>query len=140
MNISKCLDKYNISSLVLLRVILGVIFLAHGYQKLMAADMTINFVGKLGFPMPELFGWLLILTEFVGGIALVLGLFTRFFAFALIIAMAVALFGVHLKNGLTAPAGAGYEYVLTLLGALVVILMNGAKKLSLDHWIFKDKI
>ena len=85
--------------------------IAHGYHKVWGGfHHHMDFVGSLGLPK-----WLAYLsagTEFFGGIAIVLGLFTRFFAAAFIIEMAIAIWKVHFKNGLM--GNGGYEFPLAL--------------------------
>ena len=104
------LNRLQPLALLVLRLVLGAIMIAHGYHKVFGGFHNHQqFVGSLGLP-----AWLAYLsagTEFFGGIAIVLGLFTRFFALAIVIEMAVAIGKVHLKNGLTGPTG--FEFPLT---------------------------
>jgi putative oxidoreductase len=74
--------------------------------------------------------------EFFGGLALVLGLLTRPAAFALSIAMVVAIFSVHFANGLF-MSNNGYEFGLALLAASVSLLFSGAGKASVDALLAK---
>ena len=94
-----------------MRLALGAVMIAHGYHKVWGGfHHHMEFVGSLGLP-----AWLAYLsagTEFFGGIALVLGLFTRFFSLAIVIEMAVAIWNVHFKNGLMGPMG--YEFPLAV--------------------------
>ena len=98
-------------ALLVMRLVLGAIMIAHGYHKVWGGfHHHMDFVGSLGLPK-----WLAYLsagTEFFGGIAIVPGLFTRFFAAAFIIEMAVAIWKVHFKNGLM--GNGGYEFPLAL--------------------------
>jgi putative oxidoreductase len=99
-------------ALLVLRLVLGAIMIAHGYSKVMGGGFHhhMDTVGSLGFPR-----WMAYLsagTEFFGGIGIVLGLFTRFFALAVLIEMAVVIWKVHFKHGLVGPGG--YEFPLTL--------------------------
>lgn len=134
--------KNNINnwSLALLRVVLGIIFLYHGYVKLFAPGGftgTVKMVAGLGFPMPAFFALAVSAVEFFGGLFLLLGILTKWSSLLLIADMLVALFKVHLKNGLLVSKG-GYEFVLILLAALFVILVNGAGRLSFGK-NFKNK-
>ena len=120
-------------SLALLRVVLGVIFAYHGYLKLFVPGGfkgTAAFLATLGIPLPAYSALIVSAVEFFGGVFLILGIVTRWSTMLLIIDMLVALFMVHLKNGLLVSKG-GYEFVLVLLAGLVVVLANGAGKLSL---------
>lgn len=130
-------------SLVILRLALGVIFFAHGSQKLLGwfggygFDATVQFFGQaLGIP-PAL-AVMAILAEFFGGLMVLLGLFTRAGAAAIAVTMAVALFTVHLPQGFfIAGDKIGFEYVFALLLVAVYLMINGAGELSVDRYIRK---
>ena len=96
---------------LVMRLVLGAIMIAHGYHKVWGGfHQHMDKVGTLGLP-----AWMAYLsagTEFFGGIAIVLGLFTRFFSLAFVIEMGVAIWKVHFKNGLTGQGG--YEFPLAL--------------------------
>ena len=127
-------------SLVLLRVVLGVIFLYHGYLKLFVAGGfpgTVNFLTSLGIPVPVYSALLVSVVEFAGGLFLILGVVTRWSSVLLLANMLVALFLVHLKNGLLVSNG-GYEFVLVLIAGLAVVFASGAGNLSLGSR-FKNK-
>ena len=114
---------------LVLRLVLGVIFVAHGFQKI-SGDMHefTRVVGHLGFPMPMLFAWAAALSEFLGGICVLVGLFARWAALAIAVVMTVAVTKVHLHEGLVQ----GYEYPLALLAMAVAIVLTGAGPVSLD--------
>jgi putative oxidoreductase len=114
----------------LLRLVLGAIFIAHGFQKLSGGmhDFT-HTVGRLGFPAPAVFAWAAALSEFLGGICVLVGLFTRWAALAIAVVMAVAVTQVHLHQGLVG----GYEYPLMLLTVATAIVLTGAGPVSLDR-------
>lgn len=127
-------------SLALLRVVLGVVFLYHGYIKLFVPGGftgTISFFASLGIPIPVYSALLVSVVEFLGGLFLVLGMVTKWSSALLLIDMLVAFFLVHLKNGLLVSKG-GYEFVLVLLAGLAVVLTSGAGKLSLGK-LLKSK-
>lgn len=116
----------------LLRLILGIVYIMHAYLALVINGPagTINYNVKAGIPLPEIATWYLILAHGLGGVFLVLGLFTRWAALANVPVMLGALFFVHLKNGFWAFKN-GYEYVLVLLVASVAVAMIGGGALSL---------
>ncbi len=124
---------------LLLRLAIGPIFIAHGGQKIfvMGHTQVAGFMTNLGIPMPEVAAWLLMLTEFVGGILLLLGLFTRFAAIPLAFAMLVAILTVHLKNGLIGQNG--FEYPLALLAIALCLMIQGGGKISVDHLMKRRK-
>jgi len=105
------LNRLQPLALLAMRLVLGAIMIAHGYHKVWGGfHHHMEFVGSLGIPR-----WMAYLsagTEFFGGIAIVLGLFTRFFSLAIVIEMAVAIWKVHFKNGLT--GNGGFEFPLAV--------------------------
>jgi len=123
---------------LVIRLALGVVFIAHGSQKVFGAfgghgmDGTIGMVRSLGFPLPVMFAWFAALAEFLGGIGVFVGLLTRFAAAGIAITMVVAITRVHLKGGFFAPRG--FEYPLVLLAMALSLIFSGAGKISLD-WL-----
>lgn len=111
-------------ALLALRVALGVIFIAHGYSKLMGMDGVTGMVMKLGFPAPGFFAYVLALTEFLGGIALLVGVFTSIASILIIIVMLVAIFGM---KGLYLPA---IDPDLSLLVMAIAVLLMGPGRFS----------
>ena len=104
----------------------------HGYQKLFVygfGGVGKSFAG-IGIPLPEISAIVVSLVEFLGGIALVLGFFTRYAALLLAATMAVAMLHVHLRAGFFLPQG--YEFTMNLLAALVAILLAGPGAAALD--------
>ena len=128
-------------SLLLLRVILGVIFFAHGSQKVMGWFGGYGMTGTVGafknyMHIPAPLAYLASFTEFFGGIFMIFGLLTRLTALGLLISMIVAIFKVHLKAGFfmsTEPGKSnGFEYNLSLAVVSLVLLLTGAGPVSLD--------
>ena len=121
--------------LTILRVIVGVIFVMHGGQKLFVfglQQVSGSFAG-LGIPLPMLSAVVVSLVEFLGGVALIVGLGTRWAALLIAIDMAVAILKVHLPHGFFGPAG--FEYPLTLMAANIALLLNGPGALALENSI-----
>ena len=115
--------------LTLLRLVVGVIFVMHGWQKLSMGFHNVGgFLGSVGIPLPTLAAVVLTIVELVGGIALILGLLTRYAATLLAIDMLVALITVHIKGGFFAPKGV--ELPLLLLAANLNLILAGAGALS----------
>ena len=124
-------------SLLILRVIVGVIFAAHGAQKLFGAfggaglEETVQKMGPLGYPVT--------IGEFFGGVGLIVGFLTRFSAASNIVIMLGAIGMVHGKNGFFMSDG-GFEYNLALIGLLAPIMLAGPGKFSIGmHLPFLPK-
>jgi putative oxidoreductase len=124
----------------LTRVTMGVIFLVHGYTKLsFGSAALIRYLKSIRSPAPELAAYCSMFIETVGGICLILGLFTRFFSAVLAIQMLVALYLVHWAAGFMITSGRyGYEYVLLLGVVLFAIAIRGGGPYSLDAKISKE--
>ncbi len=122
--------------LLLIRLVVGVIFIAHGYVKFAVDGIaaTTSFLGSLGVPYPELAAPALIALEVVGGALLVLGLGTRILGGLFAIDMLVAVLLVHLRGGFFVQDG-GFEFAM-LLGVLgVALALTGPGALSIDSRI-----
>ena len=123
------------TAVLVLRVVLGVIFLAHGAQKLFSigiGGVTQGFA-QTGIPAPALMAPFISLLELLGGIALVVGVLTRLAALGLACDMLGAIAFVHFKNGFFNPMG--FEVPLLLLTCAVVIALVGAGRFSIDDAI-----
>ena len=130
-NFSRRID----SGLLVLRIVIGIVLLMHGGQKLFVYgfDGVVGAFGQMGVPIPALTGPLTAIVEFLAGGALVIGLLTRLAAIGLALDMLGAILIVHLKNGFFLPGG--YEFALTLLGANIAIALTGAGYYSIDRVI-----
>ncbi|HUK25235.1 MAG TPA: DoxX family protein [Terriglobales bacterium] len=118
--------------ITVLRVVVGVVFLMHGWQKITVFHLAgvHHMLGSIGVPLPGIFAVILIAVEFLGGIALILGAATRPAAALLAIDMVVAILKVHLKGGFFLPMG--FEFALTLLAANICMALTGGGAASVD--------
>jgi len=117
----------------ILRVFAGVIFVVYGTNKLASPDGFAGFVGSLGFPAPELFGWLVIGLEIIGGAALVLGVLVRPVALLFLIEMTFTSWLVKAPRGIAPAEGSGLEIDLMLWGVAAALIILGAGRLSIDR-------
>jgi putative oxidoreductase len=125
----RVLDRLQPLALLVLRVVIGVIMIAHGYPKVLGGiSHVVGFVGHLGLP-----GWLaypLAATELLGGILMIAGLFTRFVAVAMLTDMSVAIWKIHWHKGLTGPGGV--EFPLAVAAIAFALIFFGAGSISID--------
>jgi putative oxidoreductase len=121
-------------SLLLLRIIVGVIFAAHGAQKLFGVWGGRGLAATVAPPPDGMgpLGYLVTIGEFFGGLGLIVGFLTRFSAASLIVIMIGAIAMVHGKNGFFQQAG-GFEYNLALIGLLLPIFICGPGKMSIGR-------
>jgi putative oxidoreductase len=118
--------------LAVLRIVVGVVFFMHGYQKVfkMGVHGVAGFFGHIGIPIPVVFAVIVMLVEFVGGALLITGLATRIPATLLAIDILVAILAVHLKNGFF---GMGVEFPLTLFAGAVCLALSGGGSASVKR-------
>jgi putative oxidoreductase len=138
--INKVLSSRAGYGLTVLRIVVGIIFAAHGSQKLFGLfggyglAGTAQWMESIGLTPGYLMATLAGGTEFFAGLALIIGLLVRPAALGLAILSLVAIFSVHIGNGLF-MANNGYEFALALLAGSVAVLIEGAGKLSVDRSI-----
>ncbi len=136
MNLKKLMSTNNSWGLLGLRLVTGVIFIAHGLPKFGIGgggglEGTAAWLGGMGVPLPMLGAVLVALSETVGGAMLVVGFMTRVAAATQVIAMIVAIFLVHWSSGFT--ANGGYQWALLMAAAAFALMMDGAGRFSVDR-------
>lgn len=131
-------NKYEIGALIL-RVVLGITFFVHGLVKFQGGiENTAGWFTSIG--LPGFLATVVAVIELAGGIALVLGLFSRFVSALFLLLMAGAIIKVKMAGGFLGNGqGAGYELDLALLAMAAAITITGSKLLALDKVVFKSK-
>lgn len=138
--LTQIIATQNSFSPLALRVPLGIIFAAHGAQKLFGwfggygLEGTGQWMASIGLEPGVLMAALSGSAEFFGGVFLLLGLLTRPTALVLAVTMLVAIFSVHISHGLF-MSNNGYEFALALLAGVVSLLISGGGRASLDKVI-----
>ncbi|MBI4589648.1 MAG: DoxX family protein [Candidatus Rokubacteria bacterium] len=125
----------------ILRIVVGIVYVMHSYVALarFTPAGTAAFMANVGLPAPALTAWIVIAVHGLGGLLLILGLWTRWAAAANAIIMLVALVKVHLPQGffLKVMAGGasvgGFEFVLLLLAATVALILAGSGALAIKR-------
>jgi putative oxidoreductase len=123
------LDRLQPLALLVLRLVIGTIMIAHGYGKVFGGFSHVHdMVQHLGFP-----GWMAYLlagTEFFGGILIIAGLLTRFVAVAMLIDMSVAIWKIHWHNGLKGQGG--FEFPMAVAAIAFALIFFGAGPIAFD--------
>lgn len=126
--------RFDVAILVL-RLGLGIVMLAHGLQKFgQGMDGVSSFFGSVGIPLPAVAAPVVAGIETVGGIALIVGVLTRIVAALLAVSSTVALFTVHIGAGFFVADG-GYELVLLLAIALVAVIIAGPGRFTVVNGV-----
>jgi putative oxidoreductase len=123
--------------ITILRVMVGIVFLAHGGQKVFVYGFSgvSGVFGQMGIPMPTVMGPFVALLELVGGALLIVGVGTRWVSILFAIEMAVAVLKVHLSGGFFLPKG--FEFALTLFAASCAIALEGPGPAALGRTLTK---
>jgi len=140
----KLMNTQNEYSLALARVILGVVFFAHGAQKMFGWFDGSGFSGTISefvkFGMPVAVALFAIFVEFLGGLSLLFGLLSRLAALAIIVEMIGAVLTIHIHigffmNWVGDQKGEGFEYHLIAIALAFLIMVRGAGALSIDYMV-----
>jgi putative oxidoreductase len=126
-------DRLGGWGLTVLRVVTGIVFFMHGYTKVFVwgLDGTAAGFAKMGIPLAGIAGPFVGFLELLGGLALIIGLASRWISIPLAVTMVVAIVQVHLAAGFFAPNG--YEFPLTLLAGLVGLSLAGGGAFAVDN-------
>src|SRR5882724_5057819 len=145
----KLIDTDDNSATAILRLVTGIVFFAHGAQKMLGWFGGYGFSGTMGYftgamHIPAPLAFLAIAAEFFGGIGLILGFLTRIAAFGVTVNMLVAIATVHLPFGFFmnwsgTQKGEGFEYHLLTLAVTTFLMIQGAGAFSVDRAITVTK-
>jgi putative oxidoreductase len=130
------LNRLHPLGLLVLRLALGAVMIAHGYQKIFGGmPQFMQMLQHMG--IPAWMGYLTVAAEFGGGILLVAGFLTRLAALAIFIDMVVAISKVHLHNGLFSKNG-GFEFPMVCGAIAFSLIWSGAGPIAMD-WLWGSK-
>jgi putative oxidoreductase len=145
----KLIGTDNDAATAILRLVLGIVFFAHGAQKMLGWFGGYGFTGTMGFftgmlHIPAVFAFLAIAAEFFGGLGLIFGFLTRIAAFGVFVNMLVAVVLVHrhfgfFMNWAGNQKGEGFEYHLLALAVTVFLMIRGAGAFSIDGLLSSAK-
>ncbi|MGH7469147.1 MAG: DoxX family protein [Longimicrobiales bacterium] len=126
--------RFSQQGIAILRVVLGIVFLAHGWQKAFTMGLggVAGFFTQIGIPLPALAAVVVTTVELVGGLALMVGLGTRFVTIPLAIDMLAATLVFHLRNGFFITDG-GVEFTLVLAAGAIALATIGPGAWALDN-------
>jgi len=141
----KIIQTANSWSILIIRVMLGIVMFPHGAQKLFGLFGGHGFSGSMGFftdkmHIPAFFAFLAIVAEGLGSMGLIIGLLTRVAAFGILCNMTVAIWMVHWPHGFFMnwfgnQKGEGFEYHLMAIAICLALLISGGGKWSVDRAI-----
>jgi putative oxidoreductase len=145
----KLLKTDSSPSAAIIRLMLGIVFLPHGAQKMLGMFGGSGFAGTMNMfetqmHVPAVFAFLAIAAEFFGAIGLILGLLSRVAAFGIFVNMLVAIAMVHRHNGFFMnwsgkQAGEGFEYHLLVIGMTIAIMIAGSGAFSVDGMLYRQR-
>ena len=146
--LKKIIQTNSDTSILILRVLLGIVFLPHGLQKVFGSFGGYGYTGTMGYftgtlGIPALFAFLAIAAEFLGSLGLITGLFTRIAAFGIGIEILVAALMLHVKNGFFMnwfgnQKGEGFEYHILVVAIAAALVIKGGGKWSLDRVLVRQ--
>ena len=138
-NILKGFEALEFLPLFLIRLYLFYVLWFAGMNKIDSFDKFSGYLGTLGVPFPDIFTWLVIITEAGGAALILIGLFVRWSSIPLLVVMFFAGYLVHWQNGWPHEAN-GIEFAaIYSLMLLTLLCFGGGKYLSLDYWVSSNK-
>ena len=128
------LDRFQPFGSLIMRLVLGVIMVRHGYDKVIPSGALYNFTHMVSghLHLPVALGYVAAFTEFFGGMLLIVGLLTRLVGLMVAIDMAVAILKIHIHGGLEGPNS--FAFPLALFSIAVMLVFTGCGALGLDDF------
>ncbi|MDC3126959.1 DoxX family protein [Gammaproteobacteria bacterium] len=138
-NTLKGFEALEFLPLFMIRLYLFYVLWFAGINKIDSFDKFSGYLGTLGVPFPDIFTWLVIITEAGGAALILIGLFVRWSSIPLLVVMFFAGYLVHWQNGWPHEAN-GIEFAaIYSLMLLTLLCFGGGKYLSLDYWVSSNK-
>ena len=138
-DILKGFEAFEFLPLFLIRLYLFYVLWFAGINKIESFNKFSGYLGTLGVPFPDIFTWLVIITEAGGAALILIGLFVRWSSIPLLVVMFFAGYLVHWQNGWPHEAN-GIEFAaIYALMLLTLLCFGGGKYLSLDYWVSSNK-
>jgi putative oxidoreductase len=132
------LNRFEGLGALVMRLVLGVIMVSHGYTKIIPTGALYTFSHTVGrMQLPVWLGYVAAFSEFFGGMLLIVGLLTRVAAFMTAVEMAVAIIKVHLHGGLLGPNS--FAFPLTCFAIALMLVFSGCGWLGLDDFVGKGR-
>ena len=138
-DILKGFEAFEFLPLFLIRLYLFYVLWFAGINKIESFNKFSGYLGTLGVPFPDIFTWLVIITEAGGAALILIGLFVRWSSIPLLVVMFFAGYLVHWQNGWPHEAnGVEFAAIYSLM-LLTLLCFGGGKYLSLDYWVSSNK-
>jgi putative oxidoreductase len=128
------LDRFQPFGALVMRLVLGIIMIRHGYDKIIPSGALYSFSHRVAqMHLPIWLGYVAAFTEFFGGMLLIVGLLTRIAAFMTACDMAVAIIKIHLHGGLMGPKS--FAFPLACFAIALMLVFIGCGWLGLDDFV-----
>jgi len=119
--------------LLVVRFFLGTFFITHGYRKLKDKESMVKWLSLIGYKPGILWTWVLIITEFYGGLFILFGIGTRLFASMVTVLMVLGIY--HRKMVKRLNFVEGWELNYMTLASTILLILVGAGMISLDYYL-----
>ena len=133
------LDRFQPFGALVMRLVLGIIMIRHGYDKIIPSGALYSFSHRVAqMHLPIWLGYVAAFTEFFGGMLLIVGLLTRIAAFMTACDMAVAIIKIHLHGGLMGPNS--FAFPLACFAIALMLVFTGCGWLGLDDFVGSGRV